>query len=262
MLRYLRLYLYFLRFSLSKAMEFRLDFFFRIVMDVVFYIVHLAFFTVIYRHTDLLGGWTLDQIYLFVAGTMLTDALHMTLFANNLWWLPVYINRGDLDYYLVRPVSPLFLLSLREFAANSFVNLLIAAGAVVWAVWRYPEPLGAARVVLFLVLLGFGVMVYYLLRMLFIIPVFWLHSGRGLDEIAWSLNRLSEQPHQIYHPWLRVVMLTILPIALLVSVPSHALFGGDALLRLVHVVTVTACLFGFVVWFWRVGLRAYASASS
>ena len=39
-MRYLRLYLYFLRFSFSRAMEFRLDFYFRILMDVAFYVVN------------------------------------------------------------------------------------------------------------------------------------------------------------------------------------------------------------------------------
>ena len=46
-----------------------------------------------------------------------------------MWWLPMLINRGDLDYYLVRPVSTLFFVSFRDFAANSFVNLVIATGS-------------------------------------------------------------------------------------------------------------------------------------
>lgn len=268
MIRYLRLYLYFLRFSFSKAMEFRVDFFFRIVMDIVFYAVHLAFFSVIYRHTDVLGGWTFDQMALFVTGVMLSDAIHMTIFANNMWWLPISINRGDLDYYLVRPVSPLFMLSLREFAANSFLNLVIAGAAVAWALGRLPPAQVTARsVAVFLLFIGLGALTQYLLRMVFIIPVFWLHSGRGLDEIVWSINRLSEQPHQIYHPWLRVLLLTALPLALMVSVPAHAFFDatageGGQWLRLAHVVAVVAGLFAFIVWFWRRGLRAYASASS
>ena len=66
----------------------------------------------------------------------------MTVFANNMWWLPIAVNRGDLDYYLVRPVSSLFFLSLREFAANSFLNLLLATGILVWALARYPASPG------------------------------------------------------------------------------------------------------------------------
>ena len=80
-------------------------------------------------------------MFVFLAGIFMSDALHMTIFANNMWMLPILINKGDLDYYLVRPVSPLFFLSLRDFAANSFLNLVIASGIVAiycrppWALW-------------------------------------------------------------------------------------------------------------------------------
>ena len=178
-MRYLTLYLHFLRFSFSRAMEFRVDFFFRVVMDVVYYIVHLAFFTIIYQHTTLLGGWTLDQTYVFVCGYLFIDALHMTVFSNNLWWLPIFINRGDLDYYLVRPISSLYFLSLRDFAANSFLNLLIAAGLLTWSLVRYPGPLGPGRLLLYFAFLLVGFVIHYQLRMAFIIPVFWTTPTTG-----------------------------------------------------------------------------------
>ena len=98
MARYLRLYLQFLSFSFSRSLEYRMDFWFRIVMDCMFYAVELIFFTVLYQHTDLLGGWNYDQVLIFVSGYLIIDAIHMTVFSNNLWWLPIYVNKGDLDY--------------------------------------------------------------------------------------------------------------------------------------------------------------------
>lgn len=260
--RYLALYAHFLRFSFSRAMEFRVDFFFRVVMDAVYYVVNLAFFTVIYQHTNLLGGWSLDQTYVFVCGFLFVDALHMTVFANNLWWLPIFINRGDLDYYLVRPISSLYFLSLRDFAANSFLNLIIASGLLTWSLARFPEPLGAGRILLYLGFLLVGAFIYYLLRLAFIIPVFWLHSNRGLDEISWSLGKLAERPHQIYGGWLRVTLSTILPLALTFSLPAHVLFDGATLETFLHVTAVTALGTLFILWFWRRGLAGYSSASS
>ena len=50
------------------------------------------------------------------------DAIHMTVFSNNMWWFPIFINRGDLDYYLIRPVSSLFFLSLRDY--RNFAEIL------------------------------------------------------------------------------------------------------------------------------------------
>lgn len=261
-MRYLRLYLYFVRFSFSRAFEFRLDFFFRVAMDCIYYAVSIAFFAILYSRTGLLGGWTLDQTLVFVSGYMLVDALHMTLFANNLWMLPVFVNKGDLDYYLVRPVSSLFFLSVREFAANSFLNVVIAAGLVVWSIWRYPEPLGAVRVAVFVAMLLNGAFIMYLLRLVFIIPVFWIQSDRGLDGLNWSLEKLGERPHQIYAGWLRGILLTLVPFALLSSVPSHVLFSGLSVERLANVLGVTVALFAVVVVFWRRALQSYSSASS
>lgn len=261
MSRYLRLYLHFLRFSFSRALMFRLDFFFRVAMDACFYAVHLAFFGILYRHTALLGGWTLDQALVFLAGYFCMDALHMTLFANNMWWFPFLVNKGDLDYYLVRPVSSLFFVSLREFAANSFLNLVMAAGILAWALGRLPE-VDPLRLLLFLGLLANGCLLYWIVQMLFLIPVFWLHSDRGLGEVFFSCMNCVSRPDMIYTGWARRVLVSVLPFALMASFPARALFEGPTPALLLHVTGVTAAGFLLVVCFWKLGLRAYASASS
>jgi len=262
MLRYLRLYACFLRFSFSRAMEFRLDFFFRVGMDALWYAVHLAFFTVVYRHTQLLGGWNYDQIVVFAAAMFVVDALQMTIFSNNMYMLPMFVNRGDLDYYLVRPVSSLFFLSLRDFAANSFLNLVMASGIMVWAVARYPEPLGAPALVLFLALILVGVFLHYVLTMLFTLPVFWLQGPHGLRDVYWSMSGLAHRPHRIYQGWLRRVLTTVLPFSLFVSFPADALFSGPSAGLLLHVAAVAVIGFAVLLLVWRAALRAYASASS
>lgn len=243
-------------------MEFRVDFFFRVVMDVIFYLTHLAFFTVLYRHTSELGGWNLDQVYVFVAGYFVVDAFHMTLFSNNCWWLPIFINKGDLDYYLVRPVSPLFFLSLRDFAANSFLNLLIAIGILVWALARYPGELGALHVSIFLLLLGAGVLLHYILYMLFIIQVFWTHSSDGVHDLFFGMSALSDRPHRIYRGWTRTVLTSVLPFALVSSFPTYVLFERSPWQLVAHVLVVVGAAFAVMVFLWRWGLRSYASASS
>ncbi len=262
MQRYLRLYAHFLRFSFSRAMEFRLDFCFRIVMDSMFYGLQLAFFAVLYRHTALLGGWTLDQSYVFVCGYFIIDAIHMTVFSNNLWWFPIFVNRGDLDYYLVRPVSTLFFMSLRDFAANSFVNLLIAAALLVWSLARFPGPLGAGRIAVYLALLLLGTFLYYLLNLLFLLPVIWTQTGRGLDEMFFHFARFAERPDQIYRGWLRRMLVSLLPFALIVSYPAHALFDGLTPETLLHMIGVVAAAFLLVLAVWRRALASYSSASS
>jgi ABC-2 type transport system permease protein len=261
-MRYLRLYAHFVRFSFSRAMEFRFDFFFRIFMDTLWYAHHLVFFWVIYRHTPLLGGWTLDQMFVFAGGVFFVDAVQMTLTANNMWMLPSYVNKGDLDYYLVRPVSPLFFVSLRDFAANSFVNLLMAIGLLAWSLARYPGSLGAGAITAYVALLLVGCVLHFSMQMLFIIPVFWLHTSGGLREIFWSLDRYTGRPHGIFTGWVRRVLVSLLPFSLIVSYPAALLFGQRAWPIVAQVAGVTAAVFLIMVCFWSRGVRAYGSASS
>jgi ABC-2 type transport system permease protein len=261
-MRYFRLYACFLRFSFSRAMEFRLDFGFRIVMDMVWYVVNFLFFWVLFRHTTLLGGWTYDQTLVFMGGVFVSDALHMTIFSNNMWWLPFLINKGDLDFYLVRPVSSLFFVSLREFAANSFVNLLMAVGVLGWALARHPGPLGAGPVALFLGCLLVGVFLQYLLNILFLMPAFWMHTSHGLREIYFSLIETMTRPAGIFTGWVRRILVTLLPFAVIVSFPTRALFEGDRWPVVLHMVGVTAAGFLAVLAVWRAGVKSYVSASS
>ncbi|MBI2933157.1 MAG: ABC-2 family transporter protein [Planctomycetes bacterium] len=262
MLRYARLYACFVRFSFSRAMEFRMDFFFRIGMDALWYFVNLAFFWVLYRHTASLGGWGYDQVLVFVGGVFFVDALHMTIFSNNLWWLPITINKGDLDYYLVRPVSSLFFLSLRDFAANSFVNLFMALGVLAWTLAHFPEPLGALPVTLYIAMLFLGLFLYYVLHMLFLIPSFWMHTGGGLREIFYALEPYATRPHGVFRGWVRRILVSLLPFALIMSFPAQALLEDLALPVLAHMAGATAAAFLLMLWLWRRGLRAYVSASS
>ncbi len=261
-MRYLRLYAAFVRFSFSRALEFRLDFFFRVWMDALWYAVNLGFFLVLYRHTSVLGGWSRDQVLVFVGGLFLSDALQMTVFSNNMWWFPTFVNQGTLDHYLVRPVSSLFFLSLRDFAANSFLNLLMAIGILTAVLLRYPGTLTLGSVVGYVLLLVVGVAIHYALQMLFLIPVFWMHSARGLAETFYLFERCSSRPDQVFRGWVRRLLLSVLPFSLIVAFPAQALFRGFPASILLHMALVAAAVFAVLLWAWRRGLRAYSSASS
>jgi ABC-2 type transport system permease protein len=243
-------------------MEFRVDFFFRILMDIVFYIVNIFFFKVIFLHSDLLAGWTESQVMIFVAGFLVIDALNMTVFSNNSWWLPIFVNRGDLDYYLVRPVSPFFFLSFRDFAANSFVNLIMAVGILVWSLTSYAEPLAWSRVFAFVLLLINGTVLYHLINMLTLLPVFWIHSGRGLQQIFWNLSKFMERPDRIFRGWLRVILVTVLPFSIVASFPARILFEDSPGTLIVHILGVTIAFSVVMSVAWALALRAYSSASS
>ncbi|NUP99652.1 MAG: alanine racemase [Armatimonadetes bacterium] len=134
--------------------------------------------------------------------------------------------------------------------------------AVLEALARYPEPLGAGSIALFVLLLLAGVYLFYLMSMIFLIPVFWLQSRTGIREVFWSLERLGLRPHGIYRGWMRRLLVSLLPFALLCSYPLEALFGADPLRVALHTAAVIGGATLLTAWMWRRGLRSYSSASS
>lgn len=262
MSRYLRLYLHFLRFSYSKAMTFRLEFFFRIFMDLSYYVLNLIFFKTLFLHTDSFGGWDSNQMIVFIGFFLTVDAINMTVFANNMWWMPIFINRGDLDYYLIRPVSSLFFLSLREFAANSFINLFMSFGILVWGLITINWQFSTANCLLLLILILCGSLLYYFLHLLTIIPTFWTQSARGFVDMFWPMTRLMERPDRIYQGLARVIFTYLLPFTLMASYPSRLILESFDWMILLHISGITIIFFILVLRLWKFGLRFYSSASS
>lgn len=261
-MRYLKLYLHFLRFSFSKAMEFRFDFTFRILMDIIYYFVNILFFKVIYLHTPILAGWNEGQMMVFVSIYLLVDALNMTIFSTNMWWLPYYINKGELDYYLIRPVSPLFFLSLREFSANSFLNLLVAVGIFIWSLLSYPFSISVTQFILLIMLIINGTLLYYCIQLLLVLPVFWTQSTRGFSDLFYTLQLAMERPDRIYKGWLRVLFTVLLPFALIASFPARIFMENLNWPIIIQLILVTIGIWIFAIFVWRKGLKNYSSASS
>jgi ABC-2 type transport system permease protein len=262
LVRYCRLYGYCVRFSISKSLEFRFDFFFRVVMDLIYYAVNICFYLIIFRQTSLLGGWTEDRALVFVATYCIVDALQMTFYSNNGWMFPTLVNKGDLDYYLVRPVNALFMVSFREFALNSFINLVCALGLLVWTLSRVEQPWSMGGFALYVLFTLNGALLYYLLNFLCVLPVFWMQSSRGIDQVFYSMTRFMERPHTIFKGSLGLVLKTILPFSLMASVPSSFLFEPFSFELIGSLVVVTLLMFLLVVKVWSAGLRSYSSASS
>ena len=115
---------------------------------------------------------------------------------------------------------------------------------------------------IFLLFLLLGVFIKYVLNLIFLIPVFWLHTAHGLREIYFSFDRFASRPHGIFRGFVARLLTSILPFALIASFPTQGLFDGFSFGLVTHMLVVALVLFAFMVWLWRRGLRAYASASS
>ena len=78
--RYLKLWLAFFRNSLSRDMEFKMNFIGNLFIDTIFYGSLYFFFSVIFSYVDSLGDFSRDAVIIFLIITYLTDTVFLFFF--------------------------------------------------------------------------------------------------------------------------------------------------------------------------------------
>ena len=198
----------------------------------------------------------------FVATYLTVDAVYLIIFGDNVFALPQLVIRGDLDYYLLRPVASLFFLSTREIATSAVVNLLVALAILLWAFNDYPGGTNPGRFILFFLALFGGTFLYFCLRIFLVLPVFWLHSLRGFEGTTLTMDQFKERPDVIFKGWIRRILTTVLPYSLIASYPVRILFDPGPLTYVTHIFGVSIMFLCILCLYWRGALRVYSSASS
>lgn len=262
MRRHARLYAAFVRNCLAKELEYRTSFVLRSAGNLLQAGLSILFLSFVFRHVKAIAGWTVDEGILLTGTFLLLQGTMGFVFSENMERISQYVNRGELDLVLTKPVNSLFYVSTRIAGWDSLPKVIL--GAIV--IPRSLASLGIApaplQIGLFLLLLVSGMTIGFSLWILSVVYVFWSERLRNAGFIFYSLTELGRVPIQVFKGIPRAVLTFVLPIAFMTTVPTQALLGlatpAGAVLSLSLAATLLAC----AVAAWRKGLRAYSSASS
>jgi ABC-2 type transport system permease protein len=262
MMRYLRIWVQFLKMSWMADMEYRVNYLVRVCGEVIWYISQLSVFEVLYLHTATLNGWDVHAMRVFMGTLFVSDVLWMIFFNENMDNFMGLIRRGELDLYLVKPISSRFMVSCRKVNTAAFLNLIMVSGYLAWAVVNMPREIGGAQWAFYVVLVLSGVLISYTMRFLFNVLALVLHEAGNVQFIWYQLYRLATRPDILYPPYLRILIFTIFPVAFIASVPSRILVEGLSWKWLVAGVLASAVVMFLGSFCWSRALRRYSSASS
>jgi ABC-2 type transport system permease protein len=260
-MKYLRLYIAFFRASLTADMEFRANFVIKLTTEMFWYVSQVASFSVIYRHTNTIAGWTWPEMRVFLSILFLVDSLYMVTVANSLDTLSDLVRKGGLDLLLTKPVDSQFMISLQRAATPNILTTLLTSGWLVWSLAQL-ENFSWTRALWLIIAVPSGSLIFYCLRFMFAATAVIFTKVESLNYLWYNFYRLGLRPDTIYVPWMKLILLSIVPVGLIASVPARLVLGlasGWMALWLVGVASL--CLY-LSHRFWRFTLRHYTSASS
>ena len=259
---YCRLTGVFVKYSLMSALEYRANFIAGMTVEMGWMIIKLLYVAIIYKAGTSIGILTPDHILLFVGTYIFMTGIFM-LYFGNFNALPGMIQQGELDLYIVKPVSLQFLVTMRRLEFAYMLPNLVAGTVMIVTGWRLAglpaDPFFVAGFLFFLVC---GCLLSYSLFLLPYLLAFWIVSLGGIVDIANAMWDFNNMPSMIYGKWGRRIGTYVLPIFVITNFPGLFLMGELGL---------GACLWGAgapVLFFiisrrlWKMALKKYSSASS
>lgn len=259
--KYAGLYGAFFKASFIADLEFRANFLVRIVTDFFWYLAQIATFEVLFLHTSRIGDWNHAQARVFLGLLFVIDGIYMIILSENLDRMSEKVRKGDLDLLLVKPVSSQFIVSLQRANTAIFGNILLGAGWLMWSLSQLPD-FSWFRLAWMLVMIPCGVCVMYTIRFVFsAISVIFARS-ENVQFIWFQLYKLGMRPDTIYFPWMKFIVLTVLPVGMIASVPARMLLDPVNYWWPLWALTLAPLLIYLSHRFWNFCLKYYTSASS
>lgn len=262
MIRYFKLWLSFLKMSWMADLEFRLNIVLRTLGESGWYIAQLCVFEVLYTHTKVISGWDVHAMRVFMGTLFISDIVYMILLMENVDHLFQLVKRGDLDLYLAKPINSQFMVSFRKVATAYLLNLVVLIGYLIWAVQALPHPVTGWQILNYVYLIGSGFVIFYALRFMFSTVTVVLQDAGNINYLWHQFYRLGMRPDPLYPMALRLLVLTLLPVAFFASVPARALIEGFDWRLNVLATGLALSLLWLSHYFWNEALKRYSSASS
>ena len=261
--RYFKIWMAFLRNTLSRDMEYKMNFIFEIFIDAIYYGSLFFFFKVIFQFTDSLGSFDENAVIIFLITMYIVDSLYIFLLGGNVFHINDNVRSGDLDFILLKPINSQFFISCRYVNTYSLVSIFILSILLLKLTYTYHE--NSFLIINYIVCsisLILGVLIFYSFEFIISCLAFWFRNFSYAGWLAGELIKYSRRPDSIYKKWFRKTLFSIFPMAMICSVPSRILIFGINFKLLLLQFFIASIFLWITTIVWNKGLHRYESASS
>ena len=266
---YYRVFAMFLHNAVVREMTFRGNLLITIMTRIFYFVAQLTLFEIIYRQVGAIDDWSREEYFAFMATGMLINSLVEAFFMPNCANYSELIRTGNLDFVLLKPIDPQFLISFEKMELAMLNQAVLAFSLVAYALIKIGHPVSLLHAVLYVVFVAVGVALLYSLMLLLASTSVWFGRNTGLYDFWFYVTTFARYPRDIYAgsaagEALQFGFSYVVPILLVVTVPSQILLAKVLNPSWLTVVAVASAVVGLLASraVFRWSLRAYRSASS
>ncbi|WP_042455005.1 ABC transporter permease [Neobacillus dielmonensis] len=247
---------------MKTRLQYRTDILVEFFSDLLSQSVNLIFILVVFGHTDLLGGWTRDEI-IFIYGFFLVPYAVFSAFFNIWDFNDRYIVKGELDRILTRPIHSLFQIILERLELEGLLGAITGIAVMIYAGSRMGLTLSWYDPFLFIIFVIGGALVYGGIFIILACISFWADARTSIMPMMYNISNYGRYPINIYNKIIRFVLTWILPFAFVGVYPASYFLGRHELLFYSLITPLIGVVFFTLsILLWNQGVKRYRGAGN
>ncbi|HBQ97340.1 MULTISPECIES: ABC transporter permease [unclassified Roseofilum] len=246
--------------SIAAELEYRLNFAIATLTSLGNLVGGIFGLFLFYRTGYTFDGWSWERALLVMGFFTLLQGISNAFLAPNLNRIVDQVEKGTLDFVLLKPISTQFWLSTRMISPWGLPDVAFGLGVILYAGNRLN--LVISDFILGLFPLFFGILILYSLWFLLGTTSVWFVKIYNITEVLRALLDAGRYPVIAYPIAYRVFFTFVVPVAFLTTVPAQALLGEIDMTWFIGSLLLAIALLILSNVFWKFALRYYTSASS
>ncbi|MDD3647232.1 MAG: ABC-2 family transporter protein [Candidatus Dojkabacteria bacterium] len=259
LLKHLRVYLTLFKASIGTVMTYRLDLVTEIFGGIIEIASYWVFIEIIFSQFDNIAGWGRYEVIAIFGVFTFTISILKSIVLDNLRDISSKIVYGDLDQYLAKPISPLFLISLENFRLFYIPRCFIGLIFTYYGLSNIQFAFDPVFLFYFIYIILLLLIIYYSLLLAVFSLSFWLGNINHSYWIFISTSEISKIPVSAFKGAWKILFVFVIPFVLFGAVPVGIMLGRISanILISMSIVALTWYLVGKLIW--KAGLRSYTS---
>lgn len=258
--RYLQVLRLFWATAIAAELEYRVNFLLATLSSLGSLAGSLFGLFLFYQNDYTFEGWSWEQALVVLGVFTVLQGFSATFLAPNLNRIVSHIQRGTLDFVLLKPINSQFWLSTHTLSPWGIPDLIFGLIVIFYAGGRLG--LQTTDYLLSLVPILFGFLILYSLWFILGATSIWFVKIYNVTEVLRGLLEAGRFPMVAYPAAYRFFFTFVVPVAFLTTVPAEVILGrGEWIWTLGAGILAIALLFTSRA-FWQFALRFYTSASS
>jgi ABC-2 type transport system permease protein len=262
-----RIYVRLVDARIRAQLQYRLSFAINLVGAGLISFLDFLAILIIFHQVDALGRWSAAEVALLYAIASISFGL-TDVVIGHLDLLPNMIREGDFDLILIRPLGSLFQVVAADFSLRKLGKAFQGGAVLAVALANLDVSWTAGKVAMIALAIVAGAVIYAGVWVAFSTITFWLIDSQEVaNAFSYGGNFVAQYPVNIFGPWLRRLVLFVVPIAFVSYFPALYVLDKEDELGLPRVLqfaspvvaAATLVVAGLV---WRTAVRHYRSVGA